>query len=196
MRNGQKSIEQTREEENTMISIDSTDLKILAELVENSKSSFADLGRKLHLHPNVIAYRVNKMEQAGIIKEYTVTLDLEKLGLSEQICIGANLPVQSEREEILQQIATIPQTVRLVSSLGTPESIVFLVGKNKAEVEKVLRKLQSMNIEIEYTASVIKTYQEGRLANFLKILAKEIDAPKIQQDLSIAPEIPVEAGGG
>lgn len=65
-----------------IISTDSTDLKILAELVENAKSSFVDIGKKLELHPNVVAYRVNKLERLGIIKDYTTRLDLEKLGKS------------------------------------------------------------------------------------------------------------------
>ncbi|HXZ97790.1 MAG TPA: winged helix-turn-helix transcriptional regulator, partial [Candidatus Acidoferrum sp.] len=74
------------------ISTDSTDLKILAELVDNAKSSFVDIGKKLDLHPNVVAYRVNKLERSGVIKDYTTRLDLEKLGLSEQIFVAASLP--------------------------------------------------------------------------------------------------------
>jgi Lrp/AsnC family leucine-responsive transcriptional regulator len=57
--------------------IDSTDFRILAELVENAKYSFAEIGRKLSLHPNVVAYRVNKLERAGVIKDYRADLDLE-----------------------------------------------------------------------------------------------------------------------
>jgi DNA-binding Lrp family transcriptional regulator len=39
--------------------LDATDFKILAELAENAKYSYAEIGRKLSLHPNVVAYRVN-----------------------------------------------------------------------------------------------------------------------------------------
>jgi Lrp/AsnC family leucine-responsive transcriptional regulator len=153
--------------------IDSTDFKILAELVENAKYSFAEIGRKLSLHPNVVAYRVNKLEKAGIIKEYTADIDLEKLGVAEQILVGASFPRDIERDDIIEKIAAIPQTVKVVSSLGEPESIVFLVGKNKSEIEKLMTKLRSLNIRIEYTGSIIRTLEEGRLGNFLKILASE-----------------------
>jgi DNA-binding Lrp family transcriptional regulator len=155
------------------LTIDEVDLKILAELVENAKASFVEIGRKLHLHPNVVAYRINKMEQAEIIRGYTVTLDLEKLGLSEQVYIGASFPGHSDRDRILKEIAAIPQTVKVVSSLGSPESIILLVGKNKAEVDGVISKIRDLNIKIEYTASIIKNYQDGRLGNFLKLLAEE-----------------------
>lgn len=153
--------------------IDSTDFKILAELVENAKYSFAEIGRKLSLHPNVVAYRVNKLERTGIIKDYRAELDLEKLGVAEQILVGASFPRDVERDDIIQKIAAIPQTVKVVSSLGEPEGLVFLVGKNKSEIEKLMSKLRSLNVKIEYTGSVIRTVEEGRIGNLLKLLASE-----------------------
>lgn len=160
--------------------IDATDYKILAELVENSKSSFAEIGRKLSLHPNVVAYRVNKLERNGIIKDYTAQLDLEKLGVAEQILVGASFPRDAERDAVIEKIAAIPQTVKVVSSLGEPEGLVFLVGKNKSEIEKLMTKLRSLNIKIEYTGSIIRTFEEGRLGNFLKILANEHETAENQ----------------
>ena len=153
--------------------IDAIDYRILAELSDNAKSSFAEIGRKLSLHPNVVAYRVNKLERSGIIKDYTAQLDLEKLGVAEQILVGASFPRDTEREAIMEKIAAIPQTVKVVSSLGEPEGLVFLVGKNKSEIEKLMTKLRSLNVKIEYTGSIIRTFEEGRMGNFLKILANE-----------------------
>jgi DNA-binding Lrp family transcriptional regulator len=172
---------------------DSTDLKILAELVDNAKSSFVDIGKKLDLHPNVVAYRVNKLERSGIIKDYTTRLDLEKLGLSEQIFVAASLPGNSERERILEEIASMPQTIQVVSSLGEPESILFLVGKNKADVDKTMWRLRNMNVKIEYTGSIVRTYEEGGLCSFLKLLAKEFEDSKI---LSKQPVTDQEWEGG
>ncbi len=160
--------------------IDATDFKILAELVENAKRSFAEIGRKLNLHPNVVAYRVNKLEKAGIIRDYTAELDLEKLGVTEQILVGASFPRDAERDDVIQKITAIPQTVKVVSSLGEPESIVFLVGKNKSEIEKLMSKLRSLNLKIEYTGSIIRIFEEGRLGNFLKILASEHETAENQ----------------
>ncbi len=62
-----------------MPGLDESDLRILAELTTNARASFVDIGKKLNLHPNVVAYRVNKLRQVGIIKGYTLDLDFEKL---------------------------------------------------------------------------------------------------------------------
>ncbi|HYB84971.1 MAG TPA: Lrp/AsnC family transcriptional regulator [archaeon] len=161
--------------------IDSIDYRILAELADNAKSSFAEIGRKLSLHPNVVAYRVNKLERRGVIKDYTTDLDLEKLGVAEQILVGASFPSDVEREGVIEKIAAIPQTVKVVSSLGEPEGLVFLVGKNKTEVEKLMSKLRSLDIKIQYTGSIIRTFEEGRLGNFLKILARERETEEKQE---------------
>jgi Lrp/AsnC family leucine-responsive transcriptional regulator len=160
--------------------IDSIDCKILAELADNAKSSFAEIGRKLSLHPNVVAYRVNKLERSGVIKDYTADVDLEKLGVAEQILVGASFPRDIERDGIIEKIAAIPQTVKVVSSLGEPEGLVFMVGKNKNEVEKLMTKLRSLDLKIEYTGSIIRTFEEGRLGNFLKILARERETEEKQ----------------
>ncbi len=155
-----------------MAIINSTDLKILAELVHNSKATLASIGRRLGLHPNVVAYRINKLEGLGIIRDYTVTLDLQKLGLTEQVYLGASFPTHSERDVVLKKISTLPQTVTVVSSLGSPESIVQLVGKSKEDIDEVISKLRELNVKIEYAASVIKTYQDGKIENFLRMMAE------------------------
>jgi len=156
--------------------VDVTDLKILAELAENAKTTFVAIGKKLRLHPNVVAYRVGKMEQAGIIKGYTTIIDFERLGLSEQVYIGASFSGNVPRDEVLKEVASIPQTVQVMSSLGAPESIVCLVGKNKAEIDQAISKIRNLNMRIDYTASIIKTYHDnGRLGFFLKLLSHEVD---------------------
>ena len=154
------------------MNLDGTDLRILAELVENSKQSYVEIGRRLTLHPNVIAYRVNRMETAGIIREYTTLVDFSKLGLSEQVIVAANFPTTSSREDILKQICEIPETVNVISSLGTPEGLVFIVARNKEDVNAVLSKLRSMNLDIDFASSVIRTYDEGRLGSFLRSMAE------------------------
>ena len=155
-----------------MKAIDYIDLNILSELVENSKTPLTKMGKKLSLHPNVIAYRIKKMKKQGIIKDYTVELDFEKIGLNEQVYVGLNLPSNSEIERIMKQIIEMPQTMRVISSLGSPESIILLVGKDKSEINEAISKLRNLDVKIEYTASVIKTYGNKNTGDLLKSLAK------------------------
>src|SRR2546428_8886937 len=96
------------------VNLDGTDLRILAELVENSKQSYVEIGRKLALHPNVIAYRVNRLEDQGIIREYTTLVDFSKLGLSEQVVVPANFPSDPLSNGISMPASEVAGPVNLI----------------------------------------------------------------------------------
>jgi len=156
-----------------VISLDARDLKILAELLDKSNASFVEIGKKLDLHPNVVAYRVNKMEQAGVIKRYTAILDFQKLGLGEHLYVGVSFSDHGTRDDVLKQIASISQVTELVSSLGNPEGVVFLVGRNKEEIDMVLSRMKDLNVKIDFTVPVVKTYQDGLMSRLLREQAEK-----------------------
>lgn len=61
--------------------IDSIDWKILKELQENARTSFAELGRRVGLTTPAVIERVRKLEDAQIITGYRAEIDASKVGL-------------------------------------------------------------------------------------------------------------------
>ena len=61
--------------------IDEIDWKILKELQENARISFAELGRRIGLTTPAIIERVRKLEDAKIITGYRAEIDTAKVGL-------------------------------------------------------------------------------------------------------------------
>ncbi len=61
--------------------IDAIDWKIIKELQENARTSFAELGRRINLTTPAAIERVRKLEDAKIIKGYRAEIDLTKIGL-------------------------------------------------------------------------------------------------------------------
>jgi Lrp/AsnC family leucine-responsive transcriptional regulator len=61
--------------------IDEIDWKILYELQEDARISYAELGRRIGLTTPAIIERVRKMEDAEIITGYRVEIDTAKVGL-------------------------------------------------------------------------------------------------------------------
>ncbi|MCD6443574.1 Lrp/AsnC family transcriptional regulator [Candidatus Bathyarchaeota archaeon] len=165
--------------------IDEKDLRILSLLLENSSVTLVDIGRKLNMHPNVVAYRINKLEEMGVIKGYTVVLDLEKLGLTEYMCVGVNFPDHRFRNEFLKRIRDIPQVTMVISSLGKPEGILFVVGRNKEEIDNILSKLKDMSVEIEFATPIIKSIQNGLIPRILEAPMSERRTKKSHRRASI-----------
>lgn len=61
--------------------IDEIDWKILKELQENARISFAELGRRVGLTTPAVIERVRKLEDAKIITGYRAEIDAAKVGL-------------------------------------------------------------------------------------------------------------------
>lgn len=64
---------------------------ILRELQENARLSFAELGRRVSLSIPAVTERVRRMEDAGIITGYHVSINPEKVGLPITAFIRMNI---------------------------------------------------------------------------------------------------------
>lgn len=63
-----------------MAKIDVKDRKILYHLDLDAKQSFTQLGKKVGLKKDTVAYRVNKLQEEGVIKCFWTVIDTFKLG--------------------------------------------------------------------------------------------------------------------
>ena len=61
--------------------LDHTDWKILKELQENARVTYAELGRKIGLTTPAVIERIRKLEDAEIITGYRAEIDTAKIGL-------------------------------------------------------------------------------------------------------------------
>jgi len=60
--------------------IDVTDLRILAALQQDARTSNADLARRLAMAPSAVHQRVRKLEQRGVITGYATCVDPTAVG--------------------------------------------------------------------------------------------------------------------
>jgi len=64
-----------------MVELDLKDRKILYELDLNARQSLSQIGKKVGLSKEVVNYRINKLEEDGIIKGFYARVDASKMGL-------------------------------------------------------------------------------------------------------------------
>ena len=61
--------------------IDPVDAKIIETLVKNARISVADLARLVRLSAPTVAERIKRLEEAGVIEGYTLSISPKALGL-------------------------------------------------------------------------------------------------------------------
>ena len=88
--------------------LDEVDHQILDMLIDNTRIPFTDIAKKLLISAGTVHVRVKKMEEAGIIRGSSLTLDYKKLGYSFIAYVGVFLQNTSQTKFVLQRIAEIP----------------------------------------------------------------------------------------
>jgi Lrp/AsnC family transcriptional regulator for asnA, asnC and gidA len=88
--------------------LDETDHHILDMLIENTRTPFTDIAKKLQISAGTVHVRVKKMEEAGIIIGSSLTLDYKKLGYSFIAYVGVFLLKTSQTQFVLERINEIP----------------------------------------------------------------------------------------
>ncbi len=68
--------------------LDNYDLKIISLLQSNARSSYAEIGRQVHLTAPAVTERVRRLEEAGVITGFQTRVNLRALGYSFEAFIN------------------------------------------------------------------------------------------------------------
>ncbi|GAA3580813.1 MULTISPECIES: Lrp/AsnC family transcriptional regulator [Snuella] len=90
------------------IKLDEIDHQILDMLIDNTRIPFTDIAKKLLISAGTVHVRVKKMEESGIIRGSSLTLDYKKLGYSFIAYVGVFLNNTSQTKFVLERVNEIP----------------------------------------------------------------------------------------
>ena len=90
------------------ITLDEVDHQILDILIDNTRIPFTDISKRLLVSAGTVHVRVKKMEDAGIIKGSSLTLDYVKLGYSCIAYAGIFLDKTSQTQQVINDLKSIP----------------------------------------------------------------------------------------
>jgi Lrp/AsnC family transcriptional regulator, leucine-responsive regulatory protein len=91
--------------------MDDIDLSIIRQLSANSRISWADLGSAVGITRQTAAERVQKLEQAGVIKSYTISLDAEALGADLLAFVAISLERPDHSDPFLSAVSAMPEVL-------------------------------------------------------------------------------------
>jgi len=103
--------------------LDDLDHQILEALIENARTPFTDIAKNLLVSAGTIHVRVKKMEDEGVIKGSTLSVDYNKMGYTFIAYIGVFLENSSTTEQVVNQIKEIPEVT--VAHLTTGKFSIF-----------------------------------------------------------------------
>ncbi len=91
-----------------MQKLDDVDRKILDILIDNTRTPFTDIAKRLLISAGTVHVRVKKMEDLGIIKGSSLTLDYKMLGYNFIAYVGILIDRSRRTYEIIDELEKKP----------------------------------------------------------------------------------------
>lgn len=159
----------------TMENVDLKDRRILYELDKNARESFTQIGKKVGLHKNVVNYRVKRMQDKGIIKNFYSVIDTFKLGYNSlRFYIVYQNTTPSIQREIINHFVENKFTWWVGSFEGEYDLAVVVWIKDLQEFytfwEKTLKKYHKY-----FKKQMFSLYEQLRLFRYSFLLIEEYD---------------------
>lgn len=118
--------------------LDEIDHQILDMLIENARTPFTDIAKKLLVSAGTIHVRVKKMEDEGIIKGSTLTLDYEKLEYNFIAHIGIFLHSSSIIREVITELEKISNVTVAYITAGKYNIFCKIRAKDTNQAKEII----------------------------------------------------------
>ncbi|GAA4133078.1 Lrp/AsnC family transcriptional regulator [Actinomadura keratinilytica] len=136
--------------------LDEIDRRIVAQLLENGRASYAQIGTAVGLSAPAVKRRVDRLRADGVITGFSAVVDPAALGWTteafiEIFCTGATSP-----EEIYASIRNHPEVVAAYTVSGDASALVHVRARDIQHLEQALERLRREdNITATKTAIVL-----------------------------------------
>jgi len=127
--------------------LDRYDISLLAALQANAHATHQTLGESIHLSASQVSRRIQRLENAGLIKAHVALLDPTRLGLGVRAISYVTLTRHGgdEGDSFERDILAIPEVVECFAVTGESDYILKIFAADLAALsDSVLKHLTRM----------------------------------------------------
>lgn len=139
--------------------LDQIDWKILKELQEDARISYAELGRRVGLTTPAVIERVRKLEDAKVITGYRVEIDAAKVGLPITAFIRMSI-TGVEYSRIIDVVQAANEVLECHRGTGGDSFIMKVAVSDVGHLQTLIDKLTPYGITT--TSIVLSSPVQGR----------------------------------
>jgi Lrp/AsnC family transcriptional regulator, leucine-responsive regulatory protein len=120
--------------------LDTTDLRILAEMQRDCSQTNVELARRVHLSPSPCLARVKALQSSGVIQRYVALIDPKALGLGLNVFIAISLKEQARERlaEFERRIAEHDEVMECYLMTGDSDYLIRVAVADIAALERFI----------------------------------------------------------
>jgi DNA-binding Lrp family transcriptional regulator len=130
------------------------DQRIVACLVANARSSYADVGKVVGLSAPAVKRRVDRLLATGVLRGFTAVVDPEALGWGTEAFVEVHCRGNVAPSRIRAKLEPLPEVVAAYTVTGAADAIVHLRAADIHQLETALERLRGLDI-VDRTVSTV-----------------------------------------
>lgn len=143
------------------VTLDDTDLGILAQLQEDCRTSLAGIGEIVGLSAPAVLERIKKLETAGVIIGYHALLESRRLGLDITAFIGVMVGHPRTLPELERQVAALDDVLECHHVTGSYSLLLKVKSANTQALERLISQIRCIDgVTRTETMVVLSTHTE------------------------------------
>ncbi len=143
-----------------IFALDDSDRSLLRELLMDTRRSYRELAKIVDLSTATVRNHIQRLESVGVIKNYTIQMDHEKLGFDLTVVTEITVS-KGKLLDMEMEIAKMPSVCAVYDMTGLTDAIVVAKFKNMSKLSDFTKKLLAMPyIDRTNTHVVLTTVKE------------------------------------
>jgi Lrp/AsnC family transcriptional regulator, regulator for asnA, asnC and gidA len=145
-------------------SIDAVDLKIIDILGKDSSTTFVDIAKQIGVSDATIHIRVRRLREAGIIGNFTISVDNNRLGYDHLAFMGINVE-PGFAEDVTNDLSTLHEILEIHEMHNRFDLLLKIRAKDLNELRDiVVNKVRTLPHILETDLmTILKTRKEEQM---------------------------------
>ncbi|MDT0305890.1 Lrp/AsnC family transcriptional regulator [Streptomyces sp. DSM 44917] len=123
--------------------LDELDRKIVAALVANARTSFAEIGGAIGLSAPAVKRRVDRMREAGVITGFTAMVSPTALGWTTEAYVEVYCDSAAPPRRLAEVVRDHPEVTAAMTVTGGADALLHIRATGVEHFEEVLERIRA-----------------------------------------------------
>jgi DNA-binding Lrp family transcriptional regulator len=134
--------------------LDETDERILAELANDARATYAEIGERVNLSAPAVKRRVDRLLDSGVIRGFTTVVDRSALGWTTEAYVQVFRHGTIAPEQLRAAWIDIPEVISAATVTGTADAMLHVLARDMRHLELALERIRSA-ADVERSESIV-----------------------------------------
>ncbi len=127
-----------------MARMDQVDCEIILQLIDNARKPFTEIASELLVSTGTVHQRVKKLEKAGIISGYSLSINYQRFGYTLTVYVGVHLEGGFSAMDVIGRLNSIPEITVADLASGAYSIFCKLRCKDTIHAKDVLFRILAL----------------------------------------------------